>query len=241
MGSVDYAFHDANIMKEYFKKVFGIPEKNICVIKNAKKSDFEMWFGTEREHRGRLYNLIRPGLKPSIYIYYVGHGAPDVERRNPYFVPVDAHPNYVRLNGYSVDLFYRNLSKLEAKEINVIIDACFSGGSQKGMLIAQASPLGVELIKNVKILSDDRLTIITATDKDEIASWYPEKGHSLFTYYFLKALKGEADMNKDKILTLRELEKYLSSEVPYMAGRLYNRKQNPVIKGDLSKVFVRWR
>ena len=239
VGSVDYAFHDADIMKEYFKKVFGIPERSIYVIKNAKKSDFEMWFGTEREYRGRLYNLIRPGSKPSIYIYYTGHGAPDVETRSAYFVPVDAHPNYVGLNGYSLDLFYRNLSKLEAKEINIIIDACFSGGSEKGMLIARASPLMVEPVRDIGL--SEKLIIITATDKGEIASWYPEKGHSLFTYYLLKALKGDADRNRDKMLTLKELKEYLRYEVRFKARNLYNRKQNPVVKGDLNKIFVKWR
>ncbi|RKX99502.1 MAG: hypothetical protein DRP55_07145 [Spirochaetes bacterium] len=236
--SVDYALHDAEIIKKYFIKTLGIKERNIIFVQNAKKSDFERIFGTEREYKGELYNYIRPN-KSDVYIYYTGHGAPDVETGSAYFVPVDAHPNYVDVNGYPLDLFYKNLRKLPARSVNIIIDACFSGNSQRGMLIARASPLYVSVISEGLFPQD--WTIITAGDKGEIASWYPEKGHSLFTYYFLKALKGEADKNKDKKLTLKELQNYLKDNVPYKARRLYNREQNPVIIGEINKIFVSWR
>ena len=128
----------------------------------------------------------------------------------------------------------------DARSINIIIDACFSGSSQEGMLIARASPLGVVPVPERGGLPS-KFVVITATSRGEIASWYSEKGHSLFTYYFLKALKGDADENKDKKLTLSELQRYLNDNVSYMVRRLYNRNQHPVIKGDLNKVFVKWR
>jgi hypothetical protein len=77
-----------------------------------------------------LYNYIKPN-KSEVFIYYTGYGASDVETKTAYFVSSDCHPNYVKLNGYLLDLFYENLSKLSAKSVNVIIDTCFSGGSQK--------------------------------------------------------------------------------------------------------------
>ena len=109
------------------------------------------------------------------------------------------------------------------------------------MLIARASPIAIGGLPEKRFEIPKNFTIITATDKGEIASWYPEKGHSLFTYYFLKALKGEGDKNKDKKLTLSELQEYLKNEVPYMARKLYNRNQHPQVKGNLNKVFVKWR
>ncbi len=236
---VDYAIHDGEIIKEYFKRTFGIPERNIYFVKNAKKVDFEVWFGTGKDYRGKLYRLIRKGSNPDIYIYYVGHGAPDPATRSAYFVPVDANPSYINLSGYPLDLFYKNLSKLPARDINIIIDACFSGGSQRGMLIARASPLGVVPVFKSKRLPSN-FTVITATDTTgEIASWYPQKRHSLFTYYFLKGIRGEADGNKDRKITLSELQNYLESEVSYTAGKLYNRDQHPMVIGNLNKIFVR--
>ncbi len=234
---VKYAFHDAEVMKEYFIKTLGIPERNLYVIKDAKYSDFTKWFGTEDDYKGKLYR-VAANSHAELYFYYVGHGAPDLSTKDAYFVPVDANPDYIKLNGYKLSLFYDNLRKMSLSGVNIIIDACFSGNSQGGMLITGASPLGVVVVS--KEVPRD-FVVITAGSEGEVASWYPEKGHSLFMYYFLKALQGEADLNKDNVITLGEIADYLDKRVPYTAGRLYNREQHPMVRGDLSKVFVRLR
>lgn len=234
---VVYAFHDAEVMKNYFHKVLGIPSEQIFVLKDAKKTDFELWFGTESNAKGRLYRLMNNEAY-DVFIYYVGHGAPDIQTKSAYFVPVDCHPNFVDLNGYSLDLFYRNLSRVRAKSITIIIDACFSGISDRGSLFKLESPLSV---KPVRSSIPKNFTVITATQAGETALWYPEVGHSLFTYFFLKALKGEADFNKDNRLTLYELKKYLLRQVPIKAVALRDREQHPQVIGNLDQVFVKWR
>ena len=62
---------------------------------------------------------------------------------------------------------------------------------------------------------------------------------TLFTYYFLKALQGDADSNADKNLTLSEIKDYVDENVPYMARRLNNRVQTPqLITDDQTKIMV---
>ncbi|MBN2298367.1 MAG: hypothetical protein JXM72_07225 [Deltaproteobacteria bacterium] len=39
-------------------------------------------------------------------------------------------------------------------------------------------------------------------------------------------------------LTVTEMEKYLSLNVPKQARTLYNREQTPVVRGDKSKLIV---
>lgn len=234
---VEYADNDGKILKEYLKKTLGYKEENIIFIENAKKSDFERVFGSEKDYKGELYNYLKP-QKSDVFIYYTGHGAPDIETKSGYFVPVDCHPDYVRLNGYALETFYKNLLQIPAKSITVVIDACFSGASESGMLIAQASPLVVTFMP--KEMSGN-LNLFTSSGPEEISSWYPEKRHSLFTYYFLKALQGEGDKNKDKAITLGELKEYVSENVSYWAQRLYNRKQTPTFRGDENMVILRLR
>jgi hypothetical protein len=225
---VDYADNDGRIIKEYLIKALGYEKENIIFLKDAKKSDFERIFGTEKDYKGMLYNYIIP-QKSDVFIYYTGHGAPDIETKSGYFVPVDCHPDFVRLNGYALETFYKNLLQIPAKSITVVIDACFSGASEKGMLIAKASPLlGVVLMPTFS----GRLNVFTSCGEDEISSWYPDKNHSLFTYFFLKGLQGEADLDKNNVITLGELKEYLSEKVNYWAKRLFNRKQTPIFKGD---------
>ena len=65
-------------------------------------------------------------------------------------------------------------------------------------------------------------------------------GHSLFTYYLFKGLKGEGDRNGDAKITAGELESYLDENVPYAARRLKNREQVPRSWGDKSRVLVNY-
>ena len=64
--------------------------------------------------------------------------------------------------------------------------------------------------------------------------------HSLFTYYFLKALQGKGDLDKDNKLTIGEIKNYINENVPYMARRLNSREQTPQVIGDENKVLIKY-
>jgi len=234
---VEYALRDVSLVKEYFVNVIGIPKENIIYLENPTQGDFMRVFGTKDDYKGQLYHYVKPN-KSDIFIYYTGHGAPDIETKSAYFVPSDCHPNYVKLNGYSLDLFYENLSKIPARSITVVIDACFSGASERGMLIAKASPLIVTPVTGKFI---ENMNIFTSASGDEISSWYPEKRHSLFTYFFLRALQGEADKDKNKSLSFEEIEDYVKENVSFLARKMYGRKQTPKFIGDRNKIIVRYQ
>ena len=240
--AVEFALHDAKIMKQYLIKTLGYKNGNILFETDVAKSKFEALLGIAGNHRGILYDYIKPG-KSDVFIYYSGHGAPDPNSRKGYFVPVDCDPAKISLTGYSLNTFYVNLSKLEAKSITVVIDACFSGGtSSGGMLIASASPVGIE-IDNPTIAKKNTI-ILTSSKGNQISSWYNEKKHGLFTYFFLKAIGGSADMNSDNQVTFQEIYDFVSDRaegVPYFAKRLYGgRIQIPDLQGtNKNKVLVR--
>ena len=226
---VEFAYSDAEIMKEYLIKAMGYSEKNIIFEKNATMGKLSEIFGTDKSHKGKLFNFVKPG-ESDVFIYYVGHGAPDVKTEGAYLVPVDADPNYIVNGGYSLETFYKNISKIPARSITVVLDSCFSGGSAKGMLLRNISPLSVSVETPETILTSRASTIVmTSADKGEVSSWYSEKHHSLFTYFFLKGLKGEADKNKDKKITVSEIRDYINENVPYSARRETGQEQNPRI------------
>ena len=235
--NVDFALNDASIFKKYLIKVLGYKEEDIIYEENSTKAKFETIFGIKDNYKGKLYNWIKPN-QTDVFIYYVGHGSPDIKNNKAYFVPVDSDPSAISLNGYSIDTFYKNISKLPYKTLTVVIDACFSGNSQKGLLIKNISPVGIEVDNPIMDLPNS--SIFLSSSGKEYSSWYEKNGHSLFTYYFLKGLKGEADYNKDKILTIGELKKYIDEEVPYKAQRLNNIEQTPQIYGNENKVIVEY-
>ena len=235
--AVEFADRDAKIVKKYLVNTLGFREGNIIYVPDASQSDFNSIFGTQDNYKGKLYNYIKLG-ESDIFIYYSGHGAPDPNSKQGYFMPVDCDPSLVALNGYSLNTFYKNLSKIDYKSLTVVIDACFSGASEAGMLLANISPVFIKVENQVTAKGNS--IIFTSATGEQVSSWYPEKKHSLFTYYFLKALQGEADKNGDKNLTLGEIRDYIDDNVPYMARRLNNREQTPQFIGDESKLIVEY-
>jgi uncharacterized caspase-like protein len=232
---VAYADRDGKIMREYLISAFGYKPENIIYEEDATLSKFYEVFGTDNNPRGRLYKWSRNDS--NVFVYYVGHGAPDIETQEAYFVPVDGNPQYIATNGYRLQTFYTNLSKIQAKKITVVIDACFSGNSDKGFLFSNISPAAVRVKKDYT--GPKNATVITSAAMDQVSSWYSEKKHSLFTYYFLKGIQGAADRKGDGIITVGDMKIYLAENVPYMAGRLNNVEQTPVVVGNDSDVLVR--
>lgn len=233
---VEYADRDARIMKEYLIKTFGFKPENIIYAEDATVGKFNEIFGSEKNAKGKLFNYVKKNIS-DVFIYYVGHGAPDLQSQEAYFVPVDANPQYIASNGYSLQTFYANLSKLPAKKIAIIIDACFSGNSDKGMLFKNISPAMVRVKKEYR--GPQNAMLITSAATDQVSTWYPEKKHSLFTYYFLKGIQGSADTNNDKAITIGEMKEYLKENVPDMARRLNNVEQHPVVDGNEKEILVR--
>lgn len=235
--SVEYAHRDLAIFKEYLIRTMGFDPKNILEEKDATKGSFEVLFGTQTNPRGKLYDWVKP-RKSRVFVYYVGHGAPDTNTGNPFFLPSDAHIDYIGNTGYAVNLLYANLRQVPAKEIVVILDSCFSGHTPKGFLIKRASPAMLEVNNPVSGLNDG--AIMASSESNQLSCWYDEKRHSLFTYFFLKGLRGDADADKNAQITVGEMEGYLSEHVPYMARRLSGRNQTPFVEGRKELVLVRF-
>ncbi len=221
---VNFAENDARIMKEYLIKTLGFREGNIFLEIDATKGTFENYFGTASIYKGKLYSAIKEDVS-DVFIFYSGHGAPSVNNKKGYFIPVECDPKRVELSGYSLDLFYNNLIKMQAKSITVVLDACFSGAE----VLEDISPIRVKQAQTV--VNDSRSMIFSSSSNEEVSSWYNAKKHGLFTYFFLKGIHNlNADRNKDNKLTYAELFSYIANKtegVPYYARRLHSIDQTP--------------
>ncbi|MEZ4551048.1 MAG: caspase family protein [Desulfobacterales bacterium] len=90
MPEVKYAIRDADAISEYLVKTLGYREKNIMTLYDAPVSVFNELFGTSSNYKGKLFNFIKPG-KSDVFVYYSGHGAPDLTakttEKKPYYCP----------------------------------------------------------------------------------------------------------------------------------------------------------
>jgi uncharacterized caspase-like protein len=56
----------------------------------------------------------------------------------------------------------------------------------------------------------------------------------VFTYYLLEGLKGKADIDGDKMVTVDEVYAYVSKHVPMVTGQ----NQHPVKKGEVEGQLI---
>lgn len=237
---VEFAKRDAGVMSQYLQKTMGFSRNNIIDLRNAGKAEFDRVFGNDSYHKGRLYSIAKAGSE--IFVYYSGHGAPDTESRKSYLMPVDADPLAIKLTGYSLETLYKNLEKLAAekrpKSIVVVLDSCFSGGYNGGSLpITQdASPIFIEA--DLPLLNAPNSVVISSSGPEQISSWYRDKKHGLFTYFFLKAIK--QNVVKGRAVSAGDIERALLDRdaVNDHAMSLYNREQVPQVSGDRAIIIL---
>lgn len=237
---VDYAINDASIICKYFEKAFGVKPAMIYKETDAKQSVFNKYFGTKEHPEGKLHDYVNPDGTSDVFVYYSGHGMPDPETKLPYLMPVDCARSQVAQTGYNLEVLYANLSDLPARSVTVIIDACFSGQSHGGPLLREISPVIIEVSPEVSLPNG---IIFTSSQAGQVSTWYPEKKHGLFTYFFLKALQGSADSNMDNRITVGEMADYLQDQsegVPRKARELHGWQQMPTYSGDRQKVLLEY-
>ena len=241
-GDVKFAERDADTMREYLVKTLGYHPDNIIFKKDAEFTDFNSIFGSY-DYKGKfvpgdLHRYIRKtGRKRTreVFVYYSGHGAPPMDDRPPYLVPVNAKAKSVATTCYSLDLFNDIVEKLPVETKTVFLDACFSGNAPSGPFIATKGLY----IKDLKPQVARDTAFFCAAKNDQVAAWHEAKGHGLFTYFFLRGLQGAADYDTNREITLGEMKAYLGDEVSYWAERLSQFSQTPHIEGKDDRVIAR--
>ena len=218
----DYSYDDAKLTGDY-AKALGFKPRNIELLldERATKSAIEKIIKTW------LPNKAKPDSR--VFIYYSGHGAPEPKTGDAYIVPFDGDPNYLSVTGYPLNRLYDKLGKLQVAEVVVVLDACFSGAGGRSVLAKGARPL-VMMTEGVVI--SQNMAVLSATQGTQISTSSPEKGHGVFTYYFLKALK-------DGKKTIAEIYEYIKPLVEDEAKQL-NVQQSPSISPDAEKIRGRF-
>lgn len=224
LPKADYARHDAKIMARYLTHTMGYPEDNLVLLldERATRADLHKYF------EGWLQNRVE--ADDSVFIYYSGHGAPNVKTGEAYLVPYDGDPLYIDKTGYPLQRLYAHLNNLPAKEVVVVLDSCFSGAGGRSVIAKGMRPL-ILSVEN-PLLTQGKTFVLGASAADQVSNTYEKKGHGLLTYFFLKGLQGEGDQNGDGAMDLMELYTYVKPEVERTARREFNNEQVPQLLGD---------
>jgi hypothetical protein len=228
---VEYAGRDAALIKRYLTETFGFREDNIIFEEDAGLSTFHRIFGARDNFRGQLFNYLATDRSSDVFVFYSGHGAPDPASGSAYLVPADADPQTLALTGYPLRTLYENLAQLPVRSLTVVLDACFSGLSDRGSLLRGISPLTLQ-VEN-PVLAAPNAVVLSASAGTEVSGWYDQKGHGLFTYVLLDQLTQQLTMSEGRgVPTARALRESLAPEVVRLSRRLRQRDQTPQVFGQ---------
>ena len=138
------------------------------------------------------------------------------------------------------------IASFEPKSVTMFIDACYNGETRDSkdteLLIASAKPL-LKLEEDTDQKFPNNFTLFSSSQNSQASfSTKKETGvqYGIFSYYLMKGLEGNADLNKDRKITNGELHAYLTMNIPKIALSLHNREQDPFFKGNRNQILIKF-
>ncbi len=223
--NLKYAHQDALHLEKFFKAQEG-------------ESFSEVHFKTlvnEEVTRNTIIEAITRHLGQAapndvIFIFVAGHGTQHRQSGSYYFMPSNSDFDNLLATGLRMSDFEESV-KILSNNVNKIIvamDTCHSGAMKVGMRSVGG---GEDLAGAINAASG--LYILSASKAGE-ASLESEEftldpdftGHGAFTYALVKAMRGQADYDKDEYVSVNEMFQFVARQVP----RLTNGKQHPYFR-----------
>ena len=226
-----YANRDAKAFKAYANRALGIPVENIKLLvdQEATRSDtlkaLKLWLPQQTK-----------GSKKDIFIFFAGHGLASDDGKDLYVLPQDGDSILLKDTGISRSEMFEQIKKLDPNSVTIFFDTCYSGQTRKEeTLIAGLRP--------IRIVADEgeipnNFTIFSASNLTQTSGSIDEAKHGIFSYYLMKGLEGNADIDQNKEITNGELIAYLKENVTQEAFSK-NRQQEPMLSGDPNRVLLR--
>jgi uncharacterized caspase-like protein len=162
---------------------------------------------------GELSTLAQTADEGDLLLFYFsGHGlAADGES---YLLARDTRLSALKHTAVSMEDVHELLDQSPARAKVIILDACHSGAS-----IGKAEPVMTpEFIR--RVFEEAEGMAVLASCKQGQKSWqWSEKGRSVFTYYLLEALSGDADLEGNKgFVTISDTSRYVTNGVKSWAA-----------------------
>jgi hypothetical protein len=208
--NLDYAVADARDIIEVFKAQQG---KLYRQVNSLLIADGAAVAPTAENIRNNLGFLRQAGQRDVVMLFISGLGVND-EGDSYFFLPSDAgfdSGGGLRQSRAIPNRDIRSILDVPGQKL-VFIDSCHSEGTSGRKTKA------VENNSLVRELMDAGTVIFTSSRGSELSQERKEYGHGVFTCAIIQGMKGEADLIKNGVITMKELDTYVSETVPRLTG-----------------------
>ncbi len=187
----------------------GVPEDHIRLLLNEN--------ATARNIRSALLTFLRNSTDDDIILVYIaGHGMPDPQRlEDLYLLAFDTELADLAATGVPMNAVNEAINKAYAYNKVVITDACHSAGvGASGTRAVNVNQINAAFTDYINSSSGGFVTF-TSSEGTQLSQEGEQYGggHGVFTYYLLEGLRGEADEDGDRIVTLGEMMEYTRTRV----------------------------
>jgi WD40 repeat protein len=218
--ALEYCDDDASAMAEFFTAQEGglFAKAEVKLLTNADATEANIQEGLDWLERSATQ-------KDFVVLFLAAHGLND-DKGNFYMVPHDCDLNNLRSTGVAWEDFGEILGNLPSRTL-MFLDTCHSGrlganlfsmakgetgGKTRSLTGLKSAFDNTEAIR--ELTSDEvGVVIMAASTGNESSLEHPDWGHGAFTASVLAGMKGGADINKDGIVHLLELDFFVSEKV----------------------------
>jgi uncharacterized caspase-like protein len=219
MPKLNFAASDAQMVADFLRSPQGgaIPDNQIRVLlnKDANKANILNTLSDLYENAGP---------EDLVILYYSGHGTPG------YFIPVD-------YDGTSNMIHHKAISTIlldsKAKYKLIIADACHSGSMTETFVTRSTAKREITInryydaFKNIK----GGIALLLSSKPEEYSLESNGIKQGIFSHFVMEGLSGQADINRNKVIEIKELFEYVRSRVSETSGGF----QNPILNGSFDE------
>ena len=221
-SSLKYTDDDAYRLFVFLRSPEGgaIPEDNIKVLIDEAATSF-----TIQENLDKI--AAKADSNDTILLYFSGHGIKGA------FLPTDYNP--ISNNQLYHTEMLNQLAGSKAKNKIVIADICHAGSMEMVGNDSYATRGNIDntIQSYYRALekTDGGTALILASGSNEVSIENRGIRQGVFSFYMIEGLKGKADKDDNKVITIEEMFNYTQSKVKYYTNNI----QNPMLIGDYDK------
>lgn len=213
MPKLEFTDDDAKYFYNFLRSPEGgaLPNDHIALLTNddAKLKNIE---GAMRS------TFVEADSNDVILLYFSGHGLKNA------FLPIDFDGQDNKLLHDDVNLI---LEESAAKHKICIADACHSGGLGRTRSMRSADQMLKAYYKGFEV-AEGGTALLLSSKQAEISLESNGLKHGVFSHYLIEGLSGAADLNEDKLVTIKELFDFVHSNVKEYTSA----HQTPIIRGN---------
>jgi len=236
MTRLKYSGRDVRALRERLLQA-GFPDENITLLSDAeKRGDRQPLKASIERHMERVLQSAAPN--DLVVVAFSGHGMED--SGVSYFCPIEARLSAPAATNVSLKYVEQRLGACKARQKLLLVDTCRNDPRPGGQRALTRATGGLEGFLRALEQPPEGILTLLSCKPGEISVEDDTLQHSVFMYFLLKGLEGDADQeggNQNGRVSLLELYRYASQKTKAHVARARDMIQTPMLRGEVSGDF----